>query len=386
MTRETKIGLLMGLGFIVVFAVLLSHTSEDRLAGTETDDFAPTVPHRSPQSDVYANRIPAADRPADTDLPGADRREGTRPDVDPVVEDRHPSPVTGEWGAPELPSPEAFNPSVAWGPRAPSPWDEMDHRGAGGSPGAETEDARTMEGSRDASDTELTYLARGGQRAPEAVFPESTTLAGSRHEGGSSGTAGADRESADQGEVLTVAPRTYVVQKGDSLIKIAKDHYQDAYQKSAMKVVEYLADSNKDRIKSKDFVIEGQELILPALPSNMFEPAPNFGPAQLTLHTRRTESSVPDTTGPRIAVSDGQRAPREVAGSEESGDADYRWYVIKKKDTLSSIAQKELGSMRYWQEIQKLNQINKPTELRPGDRIKIPVRASNSGGDQTSRA
>ena len=28
MTRETKIGLLMGLGFIVVFAVLLSHTTD----------------------------------------------------------------------------------------------------------------------------------------------------------------------------------------------------------------------------------------------------------------------------------------------------------------------------------------------------------------------
>jgi len=33
MTRETKIGLLIGLGFIVVFAVLLSHTGSELPAG-----------------------------------------------------------------------------------------------------------------------------------------------------------------------------------------------------------------------------------------------------------------------------------------------------------------------------------------------------------------
>ena len=37
MTRETKIGLLIGLGFIVVFALLLSHTGQVRPVGDNMD-------------------------------------------------------------------------------------------------------------------------------------------------------------------------------------------------------------------------------------------------------------------------------------------------------------------------------------------------------------
>jgi nucleoid-associated protein YgaU len=53
------------------------------------------------------------------------------------------------------------------------------------------------------------------------------------------------------------APRTYTVQKGDTLSKISKEHYGDANK--YMKIFE----ANKDKLKDPDKIQVGQVLVIP---------------------------------------------------------------------------------------------------------------------------
>lgn len=51
-----------------------------------------------------------------------------------------------------------------------------------------------------------------------------------------------------------------------------------------------------------------------------------------------------------------------------------RIYVIKKGDTLSSIAARQLGAAKRWKEIATLNGIRDPKNIKPGQKLKIPVK------------
>jgi len=52
-------------------------------------------------------------------------------------------------------------------------------------------------------------------------------------------------------------PRTYVVKKGDSLSKIAKEMYGD------VKLWKKIYEANRDKIKNPDIIHPGQELTIP---------------------------------------------------------------------------------------------------------------------------
>ncbi len=52
-------------------------------------------------------------------------------------------------------------------------------------------------------------------------------------------------------------------------------------------------------------------------------------------------------------------------------------YIVKKGDTLSAIAKRELGDASRWPELAALNSIPNPDLIYPGQEIKLP---GSSGG------
>jgi hypothetical protein len=69
----------------------------------------------------------------------------------------------------------------------------------------------------------------------------------------------------------------------------------------------------------------------------------------------------------------GKGASKSAAKSTQSADASKgSTYTVRKGDTLYSIAQRELGNKRRWQEISALNGGN--DSLSPGATIKLPAR------------
>lgn len=76
-----------------------------------------------------------------------------------------------------------------------------------------------------------------------------------------------------------------------------------------------------------------------------------------------------------------QPAREEVVGSVPATAGGKRAYRVQAGDTLSEIAQRELGSARRWQEIVAANPGLDPSKLRAGATIQIPgAQAARSSG------
>jgi len=67
------------------------------------------------------------------------------------------------------------------------------------------------------------------------------------------------------GPAGTVAPKPYVVRRGESLWTIART----VYGRSSPDVITYMVDANKDTIKDRDSLREGQTILIPPLPADM---------------------------------------------------------------------------------------------------------------------
>jgi nucleoid-associated protein YgaU len=175
-----------------------------------------------------------------------------------------------------------------------------------------------------------------------------------------------------------MAPKTYVVQAGDTMGEIAKKFYDTA----SMRAVEFLVKSNRDMIKNKDFVVAGTEIQVPELPAEFFEPAAGFTVATLQSTVRtvgtedlRRDQAPPEGDATRHAPKALKRVdapPQKAERGSDAAQSEFRWYEVKPKDTLSSIAKKQLGSSAHWREIHKLNADIDPMKMKPGTRIKLP--------------
>lgn len=95
------------------------------------------------------------------------------------------------------------------------------------------------------------------------------------------------------------------------------------------------------------------------------------------------------TATPVLSMKDGVTG--SSAGSAATNDAStrpdpkvippkFRAYVVKKGDTLQSIAKKELGSSDLWKAIAQSNPLVSPASLQPGREIKIPLDPANIQG------
>lgn len=151
-------------------------------------------------------------------------------------------------------------------------------------------------------------------------------------------------------ETLTPAPsawpKTHVVKEGDSLEAIAKRLY-GANEGAKPSSITRIFEANKTILKSPDRISVGQKLTIPA-------PAGSGA-------TR----SVQPTPSPRPA------GPAMPAGAPAQ-----RVYTIQEGDSLWSIAEAKLGQGTRWKEILQLNAgtLQEEDVLEPGAALKLPAK------------
>lgn len=145
----------------------------------------------------------------------------------------------------------------------------------------------------------------------------------------------------------------YVVQRGDSLARIAR---QRLGAESRWQEIAALNPS----IDPKSLNV-GQKLMLPDGAS----PAPSAPKASAKPTTDTKAAVAKKATKPAPTVAS---APKKSTG---------RACVVEKGDTLRSIARRELGDERRWKEIQSANPGLDPAKLAIGMRIKLPSKGAD---------
>jgi LysM repeat protein len=164
--------------------------------------------------------------------------------------------------------------------------------------------------------------------------------------------------SAAGGEVGGV---TYVVKEGDSFWTISQAHY------GTPRFFRAIEQYNAARLPPSGSLRAGMKILLPdkATLQRADSPAP----------ATRTDSAVKAAAGASDA-SPTRRTPakteKKPATQEQTVPAGM--YRVKSSDTLSTIAQRELGSASRWRELYELNrqQIDNPDRLRAGTLLRLP--------------
>jgi nucleoid-associated protein YgaU len=289
MTTDTKVGLIVGLAFIVVFAIILSNRGQQsqlapplvNLADAESplDPLVPNRPADNGRTNLFAH---TSDPWPPSEPAGSAADRASRTAAEP--------PMTRPEPAPTVTSPAA---PIQRGSRTPSPLPET---------------TRTRDAATPPIDTPALPPARVEPPMPIAENANPRTPA----------SGGRVRE----------------VKRGDLLAKIAKE----AYGSDAPALVQALSEFNK--LKSPNHIVIGQKLRIP----------------------------------PIEALAAGVGAPRPPAGAQPESAAPPigKTYVVKAGDTLTSIAQSQLGQAARWREIVELNRITDPNRVVEGTTLKLP--------------
>ena len=144
------------------------------------------------------------------------------------------------------------------------------------------------------------------------------------------------------------AVRTYVVQPGDNLGKIAPKVYgPELGNKTA--AVEKIILANKQSLKSPDSIVPGQKLVIPPLSStHMLD-----------------ESVFPESMFEWV---------KNANAFARKSEPKARQYIVQEGDSLWQIAEKTLGDGNHYREILKLNSntISDEDDLSVGLRLKLP--------------
>lgn len=324
MARETKIGLLVGMGFIVCFAIILSNRGTDNPANVRR-----AIPPVVDANDANASPQVAERRARDY---------GTQARVpDPRETRSAPRPHPDSVGAPQPQRLPGLNP-------------------------AETTAAATHRTGPTRTLSDVIPVDRSSAASITPPEPGRSPIS----------TASHTRRPADEKDRLTAtlpaesptgteaaAPRReYTVSSGDSLSKIA----QKAYGTRLKSVIDAIYDANRDQLTSPDHLKVGQTLVLPEINGI----APKVG-------TIRASSRSPSRAA-RPVKTETARDKTATRHSSRGEQQTWRWYQVRKGDRYETIARRELGDGSRWKEIYELNKAVFPdsSKIRWGVRIKIP--------------
>ena len=105
-----------------------------------------------------------------------------------------------------------------------------------------------------------------------------------------------------------------------------------------------------------------------------------FNGGTLTLRGRVTDAATRDKAvglanrTPGVTRVDDRMEVTAATGAAGAASSGAPSYTVKKGDTLSAIAQRELGAASRWKEIFEANRgtLTDPDEIKPGQTLKIP--------------
>jgi nucleoid-associated protein YgaU len=353
MASETKVGLLAGLAFIVVFAVILANrgqvdpllsqeplsTERHVILGEESVPADPyqvrNVPTELPK-ERYQSARPAP-RSAKRPYANRDRIAAERLNQDQPVRNNPPGTRT-----------------ITFGPTDMSPQLAIANRQSQPAPQPRLRLQQQAQKSNPTQSNAKLYADAQPHRASHAGAQRST--------GGRSIPAHqvvATKEEAIRAMTLQqripsqvkrpdVAGTKYVVLAGDTLYGIAGKHYG----KRGSKFVRAIVQANGVTLPDPDKLRVGTVLLLPTL-----------------------------TDSTKVASRSLARAPKKLratqprnAKTKKQKPKDFDWYQVKKGDRYASIAREQLGDVKRWREVFELNKekFPNPDRIRDGVLIKIP--------------
>ena len=346
MARETKIGMLVGLGFIVCFAVILENRGRDDRVGpqmpdeilaqsaVQTDSVTPSVVERRAR-DYGRSRLPASAGASDRPVRRPVERQGAEPRA------RRARP-----GSPETRDATDRNMEAPAGRVADDAPREVAGTGrreaASRARQAVSADAESRPRSRRPPRSET--QRRPGRQVVQAG-PTETPLSLTAMTSQTEPTPGAEPES------VAAAGQRYEVKKGDTLTRIAARHYGSG----SKVVIEAIYEANRSVLSSPDALRVDQVIVLPAMAGGK------------TLAPAAVERSASEVEPPA--------APSPAADPQPR----YQPYQVKKGDRYVTIAKEQLGSASRWREIAELNKdiFPDPARIQYGVRIRLPVDAGD---------
>ena len=368
MTRETKIGLLVGLAFIIVIGILLS----DHMTST-------TEPQKAPLSVVGGNVRESIITPAAPNGSGAPAVAAVGGGQI-VVTPSQPVLTGAEIAQPQpqpQPQPQRVvvqpaQPDVRVGP-AQTQAPVVVHQG----PVAQAPTQPQMQVPAQPTQAPVQVAQGTGQvtgpvgqppiidaprTAPTSGRPPTPAQAlqqlATRH-GEEIIPVGTQQPPAARTQHVPMgAMREYKAQSGDSLSKLA------------VKFMGSNSKANRDAIirvnptlqQNPDKIVEGRTYVLPpaqtAVAEAMTTPVPPATPAG--ARTAQTE-----TTSTRRA---------ETPAPAPAGGENFTWYTVKENENLWKIAAEQLGSGNAWSQIRDLNQdiLKGEDQVRANTRIRLP--------------
>ena len=330
MARETKVGLLAGLAFIICFAIILANRGRQD---------SPTPP-RPYLTDGGAN-VPSTVQQAVPRVganPSEHQRQSTNGRLVPPTStppeaafarlDRPASNPPASSGADLLPE------SLAGGisPIVGNP------TGGGAGAGIQPTERALTSQTQDALVHRLELERRFGIPGSDSATTRGTNpLPGS-----------------PQQPVSTTKSVPYTVAPGDTLSKIALVHFGNKSQNS----VNTIYDLNRSMLSSPDDLKAGLVLWLPVVEGAVRSVKPAASKTSLSTSSKAEEAKNHPTKK-----------------SAEPPSATYRWYQVKKNDRYASIAREQLGDAGRWRELHELNKdkFPNPQSIREGVRIKLPA-------------
>ncbi|MCH9001222.1 MAG: LysM peptidoglycan-binding domain-containing protein [Planctomycetes bacterium] len=346
MARETKVGLIAGLAFIICFAVILSNRGrrvpqpEDPQPRFQYVDTETSVPPASTRRPSQRRNAPGTHGvPINPPRRAATEQRTTNTDLD-----SEPPPASS-------------------GPSDPRRRPQDTHVADARSSDDSTDDADRVRRLEDRLDALSRKLALEGRRDFRMADDEhSQTVTDTGIEPAPPRSQPARQATANSVPGTTRELGRHTVTSGDTLSRIAVTYYGS----KSRRLIDALADANRGILSDPDVLRIGMKLVIPVVAG--FE-QPGKGTSARTVKPGQDDAE--------------PRRPRTKTNETRP----IRWYQIKKNDRYVSIARNELGDESRWQEIFELNKktFPDPSRIRSGVRIKLPAVAVADSSRGTNR-